>query len=315
MMEVLSNWQNIKWNKIEEIIVNWLLIDYYHIFETAALELEIAKLENRNCLENVIFDKRMIQDINQEVAKDILASHEEKDNVDKRFIKRWYVSDPPTPLYDPTDIGDVKYSDLRVFDDYIQDAFSTRPPTPPIRTDSRRKPLLVLDLDETLVHSLRYPKEGNDYIHFTELGYYVHKRPFLDYFLQSVSKYYDIGIWSAGTDEYVEIVIDKIMPEGIEPIFVFGRSMCDRRVIDNYIVYVKPLRILKDFGYRMERMLIVDDTPEKCIDNFCNAIIPMPYCCANQHDSELIDLFYYLEYIKNSADLTTYSHNKWKQFL
>lgn len=317
-MEVLSNWQNIRWDNIEDIVVKWLLIDIYQIFETATIELGLANSKNRKCLKNVIFDKRAIQEINQEVAKDILMSPEEKDDVDKHFIKRWHVNNPQKPLFglfDNTNIGSVQYDiEVQVFDDYITDAFSTRPPTPPIRTDSRRKPLLVLDLDETLVHSLRVPIEGHDYIHFEEFGYFVHKRPFLHYFLCSVSKYYDIGIWSAGTDEYVQVIVDRIMPDDIEPIFVFGRSMCDKRIIDNSIVYVKPLRWLKDFGYKMEKIVIVDDTPEKCVDNFCNAIIPNSYCC-NSQDIELLDLFYYLEHVKNSKDLTIFPHYKWKQLL
>ena len=41
--------------------------------------------------------------------------------------------------------------------------------------------------------------------------------------------------------------------------------------------YLKPLKKVKRMGWRLERMLIVDDTPEKCLRNYGNAIHPLPF--------------------------------------
>lgn len=339
-MEVLSNWQNIKWDKYEEIIVKWITIDIYTILETAKIELELNKKENRGALKNLIFHNEAIEELNSEMANDILTALPKQKSEDNDFIKKWYKNTVKKPLstdfanydgfekvgfdgFDKSGIEQVTYSDsecpieIVVIDDYIRDAFSTRPPTPPIRVDSRRKPLLVLDLDETLVHSMHYSHpniDKEDCIYLAEFDYHVYKRPFLEYFLTSVSERYDIGIWSAGTDEYVETIIDLIMPSHVEPIFVFGRSMCQLRYVHGFRVYVKPLRLLQDFGYCVNKMLIVDDSPEKCVDNFSNAIIPRPYLC-NDNDGELLDLLHYLEQIAGSKDLTNHMHYRWRDFV
>jgi TFIIF-interacting CTD phosphatase-like protein len=61
----------------------------------------------------------------------------------------------------------------------------------------RVKPTLVLDLDETLVHcsvnpflnpDLTFPVTFNG----THYRVYVRKRPFLDYFLETVSKHFEV---------------------------------------------------------------------------------------------------------------------------
>jgi len=315
-MEVLSNWQNIKWNKHEEIIVKWLTIDIYSIMEMAMIELELSKKGNRSLLKNLIFNNEALEELNSEMANEMIESN----NCDCDFIKKWRKNTIGLSIveqnFDDTNIEKVTYLDdtqIIVIDDYIRTSFSTRPPTPPIRIDSRKKPLLVLDLDETLIHSSTYPI-NTECIYIEEFGYYVYKRPFLDYFLTEVSKYYDIGIWSAGTDDYVETIIDMILPVDVDPIFVFGRSMCQLKNVDGYRVFVKPLRILQDFGYCLSKMLIVDDTPQKCVENFGNAIIPNPYLF-NTSDRELLDILAYLVGLKGSEDFTNHQHYKWKQIV
>ena len=316
-MEVLSNWQNIKWNKYEEIIVKWLTRDIYSIMETAMIELELSKKGNRSLLKNLIFNNEALEELNSEMANEMLESKK----IDLDFIKKWRKNNVKTPIFinrenkefDTTNIEQVTYLDKAVIDDYVKSSFSTRPPTPPIRIDSRKKPLLVLDLDETLIHSTTY-LFNSECIHLEEFGYYVYKRPFLDYFLREVSKQYDIGIWSAGTDDYVETIVDMILPFDVDPIFVFGRSMCQLKYVDGYRVYVKPLRILQDFGYSLDKMLVVDDTPQKCVENFRNAIIPKPYLF-DTSDRELLDLLIYLVGLKGSKNLTNHQHYKWKQIV
>lgn len=243
----------------------------------------------------------------------------QNNNWDKyKEINVEWLKEPIVDAFDPENIENIVYSspeeEIVIIDDYIRDAFSTKPPTPPIRTCSRKKPLLVLDLDETLVHTTHEPIKNREHIYLAEFNYYVHQRPFLEYFLHSVADYFDIGIWSSGTDNYVDIVVNRIMPKNIEPIFVFGRSMCQYRNVHGFNVYVKPLRILEDFGYNLRKMLIIDDSPEKCVDNFKNAIIPKPFYCDN-YDSELLDLFHYLESVYDSSDFTNHSHYQWKSFV
>lgn len=68
------------------------------------------------------------------------------------------------------------------------------------------KKTLVLDLDETLVHSstrgIRHDFMVEVLNENASLIYYVYKRPHLDYFLKKVSQWYDIVIFTASVSEY-----------------------------------------------------------------------------------------------------------------
>jgi carboxy-terminal domain RNA polymerase II polypeptide A small phosphatase len=174
---------------------------------------------------------------------------------------------------------------------------------------SPKRPLLVLDLDETLVHSTYNPTYGPPDLHVFE--FYIYYRPFLQYFLRAISKSFDIGIWSAGTQNYVEEVVSKIMPKDVNPIFVYGRWKCDERDFNGFIIHVKPLKELEVFGYNIDKMIIVDDSPEKCIDNFENAIIPRKFV-GQDFDMELFDLLIYLDSIKYVNNFREINHKNWK---
>jgi TFIIF-interacting CTD phosphatase-like protein len=68
------------------------------------------------------------------------------------------------------------------------------------------KKTLVLDLDETLVHSstrgIRHDFMVEVLNENASLIYYVYKRPHLDYFLKKVAQWYDIVIFTASVSEY-----------------------------------------------------------------------------------------------------------------
>jgi len=176
---------------------------------------------------------------------------------------------------------------------------------------TKTKPLLVLDLDETLIHSKKTPDKDPPATELKQFGFFVYYRPFLEYFLHSVSDYYDIGIWSSGKLSYVSAAVNKIMPKGVKPIFVYGRNKCNVKTVNGKPVYVKPLRWLEDHGYPIDKMIIVDDSPEKCVDNIENAIIPKKFKC-QKYDSELLDLLHYLKSIHHEDNFRALYHENWK---
>ncbi len=189
-------------------------------------------------------------------------------------------------------------------------------------TNAQSRPvLLVLDLDETLVHAsekeLGYPPA------FEVFGYPVYPRPFLEKFLLEMSKHFSLGIWSSAGDPYVECVAEKIKPEGVNFEFVWGNSRCTFRrniKLDGYGYYenvyehqhyVKPLKKLKKKGYDLQRMLIVDDSPHKCSDNYGNAIYPRPFE-GDPYDNELLLLMEYLLSLKDKPNLRKIEKRKWR---
>jgi CTD small phosphatase-like protein 2 len=68
---------------------------------------------------------------------------------------------------------------------------------PPI--NKKYKYTLVVDLDETLVH---YVEEGEKA--------FVQVRPFADYFLNELGKYFEIVIFTAAAEDYADIVLKEL---------------------------------------------------------------------------------------------------------
>lgn len=73
--------------------------------------------------------------------------------------------------------------------------------------------LLILDLDETLVHARESALDHA--VDFRVLDYFVYKRPGVNDFLLRCADLFDLAVWSAGDEACVRAVIDQIMPEQI----------------------------------------------------------------------------------------------------
>jgi TFIIF-interacting CTD phosphatase-like protein len=132
--------------------------------------------------------------------------------------------------------------------------------------------LLILDLDETLIYATEEPlRRDPDFV----IGpYAVYRRPYLAEFLTCCSACFRLAVWSTATEEFVQPVVERIMPPGVEPAFAWGHSRCVRRYDhDRFEEYhVKDLKKVKRLGYRLERVLIADDTPRKVHRHYGNAV-------------------------------------------
>jgi RNA polymerase II subunit A small phosphatase-like protein len=137
--------------------------------------------------------------------------------------------------------------------------------------------LLILDLDETLVYATEEPLPRSPDFHVGP--YAVYRRPYLAEFLTSCSACFRLAIWSTATDEFVRPVVARIMPPAVEPAFVWGRSRCVRRYdpeqFEEY--HAKDLKKVRRMGYRLERVLIADDTPRKVVRHYGNAVYVPPF--------------------------------------
>ena len=170
--------------------------------------------------------------------------------------------------------------------------------------------LLVLDLDETLIHAseseLAHPAD------FRVDAYHVYRRPKLHEFLVDVAQWFDVALWSAADDSYVNEIAERIKPEGFTWTFVWGRSKCTTKLnaeLDKY-VHEKRLKKVKKLGYPLERILIVDDSPEKTRENYGNAVYIKPFE-GDVRDQELLNLTRYLEGIANCENVRTLEKRGW----
>ena len=134
-----------------------------------------------------------------------------------------------------------------------------------------------------------------------------------------MSKIYSLAVWSAGADIYVDRVVKNIFTDKIPLEFVWARSKCNfaghplskNKNVNDSSLYTKDLSVLKKYGYSMERILIVDDTPRVCIKNLANAIFPKPFY-GDRTDDELRILAIYLNQLKDEVDVTKIDKDKWK---
>jgi len=145
----------------------------------------------------------------------------------------------------------------------------------------RRKKTIVIDLDETLVHTLETPitHDMRNYL-IPHRGYELAKcsirgmwgiyRPYTREFLKYCHKTFDrIIIWSAGTEEYVHCIVEALQESfDFYPDEIYSRPDC---VFNNYMKYYhKPL---KKLNVDMEATLIIDDKKHTFQDNCLNGIL------------------------------------------
>ena len=89
----------------------------------------------------------------------------------------------------------------------------TKPPISPPHPSKRLT--LVLDLDETLVHSSFQPVSHEDFGIALEIDgkmvqIHVQKRPKVDYFLEKVGELFEVVIFTASLQRYADPIIDRL---------------------------------------------------------------------------------------------------------
>ena len=86
---------------------------------------------------------------------------------------------------------------------------------PPQSERDRGKKTLVLDLDETLVHSSFKPIDGPDIVQGVDIDgkvqyVYVLKRPLCEEFIQRMSSIYEIVMFTASLSKYANPLYGKL---------------------------------------------------------------------------------------------------------
>jgi carboxy-terminal domain RNA polymerase II polypeptide A small phosphatase len=195
-----------------------------------------------------------------------------------------------------------------------------RRPSPMSGGEPQGRTLLILDVDETLIHAsdsvLDRPAD------FRLFGYHIYRRPHLDRFIERVSAAFDLAVWSSAGDDYVRAVVNFIFPDPSILKFVWGssRATLRQRTPDEYghrhhdlghLNYVKPLSKVARRGWNLNRVLIVDDTPEKCERNYGNAVYPAPFN-GDPNDDELFHLATYLETLKDVPNVRRIEKRLWR---
>lgn len=175
-------------------------------------------------------------------------------------------------------------------------------------------PLLILDLDETLVYSTE--NEPNPRADFSFLHFAVQKRPFLDLFIAAVAQWYELAVWTSSSAGYAHPVIDHVFPDRSLLKFIWCHDRCTRRFdAETYDYYsLKNLRKVERAGYPLERVLMIDDSPEKLNRNYGNHIRIKPFL-GDPADTELHELLPFLSWIREQTNFRTIEKRGWRDFV
>ncbi|KZT21376.1 NIF-domain-containing protein [Neolentinus lepideus HHB14362 ss-1] len=170
-----------------------------------------------------------------------------------------------------------------------------RPLLPPIAPQHVGRKCLVLDLDETLVHSSFKSIQQADYVVPVEIEYhwhnvYVIKRPGVDNFLKKMGEMYEVVVFTASLSKYADPVLDKLDIHHVVSHRLFRESCYNHR--GNYV------KDLSQLGRPIADTIILDNSPASYIFHPNNAV-PVSSWFNDPHDTELTDLCPFL------ADLGT----------
>ncbi|KAF7376086.1 Protein phosphatase [Mycena sanguinolenta] len=184
-----------------------------------------------------------------------------------------------------------------------------KPLLPPISPQHVGRKCLVLDLDETLVHSSFKSIQQADYVVPVEIEFnwhnvYVIKRPGVDNFLKKMGEIYEVVVFTASLSK---VSTPHLLPHGTEPNSLFHKyadPVLDKLDIHQVVShrlfrescynhkgnYVKDLSQL---GRPIGDTIIIDNSPASYIFHPNNSV-PVSSWFNDPHDTELTDLVPFL---------------------
>lgn len=160
------------------------------------------------------------------------------------------------------------------------------PDLPPQEGINVGRKTLVLDLDETLIHSSFRVVPTAEIVITVELEgehhkVYVRKRPGVDEFMAKVAQIYEVVVYTASMAKYANPLLDVLDPEGTVSYRLF-REACTKHTKG----YMKDL---SKMGRDLKDTIIIDNSP------ICYALqpdnaIPIKTWRDDPTDRELLDL-------------------------
>ena len=257
-----NNWLNRK----EKIFLSKEFYDQYIIYKT--LYLFFMKEEER------------VKEKEKEKENDSLLNNKNNDlegnNTEKKEENKKNSSSSKVILNKLSSMNssfkEISYLFLLYYTNFktLLEKNKVKPPYLPPLDTKKYKYSLILDLDETLVH---YIEEEN--------RAYVQVRPYADFFLNEMAKYFELVIFTAAAEDYADIVLNEL----------------DKNKVINYKLYRKHteqingvfIKDLSKLGRDLSKILIVDNNK----DNFSLQPENGLHICSfigDQNDDELYNL-------------------------
>jgi TFIIF-interacting CTD phosphatase-like protein len=168
------------------------------------------------------------------------------------------------------------------------------------------KPLLILDLDETLIHTSDHIIDNLEHLMTIPIightKHWVYTRPYFKEFTDYCYEHFDVAIWTAASPEYAHSILPQLFGEKYTKLaFIFTGERCtltsDSRCCT--VIKRKDLRKVtrRKFNgkkYNKHKMLMIDDKAYNFARNYGMGILIYEWN-GNHFDIELKRLQLYLE--------------------
>jgi len=172
--------------------------------------------------------------------------------------------------------------------------------------------LLVLDLDETLIHSPERPLAIAPDFHVGR--YPIHRRPGVESFLAfCLDEFAHVGVWTASTLSYALPVLSQLV-DVPRLAFVWGRERCTYRIDleTRDGEWLKDIRKLRKRGFAKRSIIVVDDTPAKLARSYGNLVTVRPFL-GDPADDELAALTGYLRWLGTVENVRAIEKRGWRK--
>ncbi|XP_049584765.1 uncharacterized protein [Syngnathus scovelli] len=238
-------------------------------------------------------------EISREVRADIIHSvvseydKTEEGDAEQKQSRRNDDSEDEDYDEDPNELCDCEYCippDAQV---------RTKALLPQLESDDTGKICMVIDLDETLVHSSFTPVNHADFITPVDIDgtihqVYVSKRPHVDEFLRRMGEMFECVLFTASLSKYADPVSDALDKWG-----AFRSRLFREACVFHKGNYVKDLSHL---GRDLNKVIIIDNSPASYTFQPDNAV-PVVSWFDDMSDSELLDLIPFFERLSNVDDI------------
>lgn len=163
-----------------------------------------------------------------------------------------------------------------------------------------KRKTLILDLDETLVHSTikavtHHHLTVDVLIDGMTCTFYVIKRPHVDLFLKKVAEWFDLVIFTASMQQYADPLIDQLDTGKLVKGRLFRESCLAKE--GNF---VKDLGLI---GQDLATTIIVDNSPIAYSHNKENALPIENWMGDNPQDDALLNLLPFLNGLRFTSDV------------
>jgi len=179
-----------------------------------------------------------------------------------------------------------------------------------------QKKLLILDLDETLIHGA---KDKLNYEPACVVPWcFLYKRPFVEEFLAFCKEHFKVAIWTTASPEHAEMALGQICESDYPFEFIWTSNRCtqarDRLGMDDYgsgYHWVKDLKKVKRLGFKLEQTIMVDDTPSMLERQYGN-LIKIKRFKGDLEDQELLSLMEYLKVLNHESNIRKVEKRLWE---